>query len=148
MWRKVGALACVSLYAFVANFASSSLSSVIPALAAPGMFGPPQEGPYAIDKLTYFVSTNVLLCGAASIWWVPLAQTFGRRSIILVGILVMTLSSMWAGLALHNYNSFLAARIVMGIGEAPADTVCPDIVGSCFFVHQRGRAMVSGSNSS
>lgn len=74
-------------------------------------------------------------------WWVPLANTFGRRPVILVALLLLTLSSMWAGLA-KSYESLLAARLFMGIGGAPADAVAPDVVGEVFFVHQRGRAMV------
>jgi MFS family permease len=49
---------------------------------------------------------------------------------------------MWAGLT-TNFDSLLAARLVMGIGGGPADAVSPDVVGEIFFVHQRGRAMVS-----
>jgi len=49
---------------------------------------------------------------------------------------------MWAGLT-HNFNSLLAARFFMGVGSGPADTICPDVVGEIYFVHQRGRAMVS-----
>lgn len=49
---------------------------------------------------------------------------------------------MWAGLA-KSFDSLLAARLFMGIGGGPADAVAPDVVGEVFFVHQRGRAMVS-----
>lgn len=80
--------------------------------------------------------------GAASLWWVPLANTFGRRPIILLSLLMTTLCSMWGGLA-KSFESLLAARFFMGIGEAPSETVSPDVVGEVFFLHQRGRAMVS-----
>lgn len=82
------------------------------------------------------------MVGAANLWWVPLANTFGRGPVFLLSLLMLTLCSMWAGLA-HNFNSLLAARFLMGVGAAPADTVAPDVVGEVFFVHQRGRAMVS-----
>jgi hypothetical protein len=49
---------------------------------------------------------------------------------------------MWAGLA-KSFDSLLAARLFMGAGGGPADAVAPDVVGEVFFVHQRGRAMVS-----
>jgi len=82
------------------------------------------------------------MVGASNLWWVPLANAFGRRPIILLSLLLLMLSSMWAGLA-HSFDSLLAARFFMGVGGAPADTVAPDVVGEVFFVHQRGRAMVS-----
>ena len=77
-----------------------------------------------------------------NLFWVPLANTIGRRPIILLALLTLTLGSMWAGLA-TSFSSLLGARAIMGIGGGPADTVCPDVVGEIFFVHQRGRAMVS-----
>lgn len=61
------------------------------------------------------------MMGAANIWWVPLANVFGRRPIILGNLLLLVLSSMWAGLA-KSFGSLLAARVVMGIAVAPADT--------------------------
>jgi MFS family permease len=82
------------------------------------------------------------MLGASNLWWVPLANTFGRRPVILVSLLVLVFSSMWAALA-TSFNSLLVARLFMGIGGGPADAVAPDTVGEIFFVHQRGRAMVS-----
>jgi hypothetical protein len=35
----------------------------------------------------------------------------------------------------------------MGIGGGPADAVAPDVVGEIFFVHQRGRVMVSWNSA-
>jgi len=84
------------------------------------------------------------MLGASNLLWVPLANIFGRRPIILISVLLMTLSCMWAGLA-SNYTSLLAARALAGIGGGSADTICPDIIGEVWFRHQRGRAMVSAT---
>ena len=84
----------------------------------------------------------MLMMGASNLWWIPLANSFGRRPIVLISLLLLTLCSMWAGLT-HNFNSLLAARFFMGVSGGPADTICPDVVGEIYFVHQRGRAMVS-----
>lgn len=81
------------------------------------------------------------MLGVANLWWVPLANTFGRRPVILGSLLLLIFSSMWAGLT-TDFDSLLAARVFMGIGGAPADAVSPDVVGEILFVHQRGRAMV------
>jgi MFS family permease len=61
------------------------------------------------------------MMGAANILWVPLANTFGRRCITLFNILLLVLSSVWAGRA-KTFGSLLAARLFMGVGVAPADT--------------------------
>ncbi|KAJ6103021.1 major facilitator superfamily domain-containing protein [Penicillium sp. IBT 16267x] len=94
----------------------------------------------AAGKLTHLVAVNVLMMGAANIWWVPLANIIGRRPIILGYILLLVLSSMWAGLA-KSFGSLLAARVFMGIAVAPADTIAPNIVSEIFFTHQQGRAV-------
>ncbi|OCL07391.1 MFS general substrate transporter, partial [Glonium stellatum] len=135
-WRKAAILICMSLYAFINNYTSSSLSSAFPILATPAVFNPPV--PFA--KLSHLIAVNVLMQGAANLLWVPLANIFGRRPIVLLNILILTLSSMWAGLA-TSFNSLLVARFFMGVGGAPADTIAPDIVGEIYFMHQRGRAM-------
>jgi hypothetical protein len=49
---------------------------------------------------------------------------------------------MWYGLA-NSFESLLVARSFQGCGGGPADTLAPDLIGEIFFVHQRGRALVS-----
>jgi MFS family permease len=61
------------------------------------------------------------MMGAANIWWVPLANTFGRRPVNLFNILLLMFSSVWAGKA-TSFESLLAARFFMGVGVGPADT--------------------------
>jgi MFS family permease len=138
MWRKIAILAVMSIHPFVVNFTSSSISSALPIYASTGVFGFP---PKKFSQLTYFIACNILMLGASNLWWVPLANTFGRRPVVLGSLLLLVFSSMWAGLA-TSFNSLVAARIFMGIGGAPADAVSPDVVGEIFFVHQRGRALV------
>ncbi|KAH8655282.1 major facilitator superfamily domain-containing protein [Xylariales sp. PMI_506] len=134
-WRKHSMLLVASLYGFVANFASAAI--------APGLqlwpLAFPQD-PRPFTELTQLVAVNVLFQGAANIWWVPLSNTYGRRPVLLVATLVMTLCSVWCGLA-TSFNSLLVARIFQGIGESAADTVCPALVGDVYFVDERGRAM-------
>jgi len=81
------------------------------------------------------------MLGAANLWWVPLSNWAGRRPILLVATLLMTLCGMWCGLA-TSYDSLLAARLIQGIGGAAADTVAPALVGDVYFVDEQGRAMV------
>lgn len=131
-------LAVMSIHPFVVNFTASSISSALPIYASTPILGLPPKG---FSQLTYLVAVNVFMLGMANLWWVPLANTFGRRPVILLSLLLLVFSSMWAGLA-TSFDSLLAARIFMGIGGAPADAVSPDVVGEIFFVHERGRAMV------
>lgn len=131
-------LLCMSVHPFAVNFTSASISSALPIYAGSPIFGLP---PKPFSTLTHLAAVNILMLGFSNLWWVPLANTFGRRPITLISLLLLIFSSMWAGLT-TNFNSLLAARIFMGIGGGPADAVSPDVVGEIFFVHQRGRAMV------
>ncbi|KAB8074420.1 major facilitator superfamily domain-containing protein [Aspergillus leporis] len=135
-WRKFTVLVIMSLYAAIGNFTSSSIASAFPLYATPLAFNPP----VSFGKLGHLVAVNVLMMGAANILWVPLANTFGRRCITLFNILLLVLSSVWAGRA-KTFGSLLAARLFMGVGVAPADTIAPNVVGEIYFAHQRGRAM-------
>ena len=80
------------------------------------------------------------MAGVSNLWWVPLANTYGRRPIMLLSLLAFTLCSVWCAKA-TSFDSLLVARLFLGVSIGPSDTVCPDIIGEVFFVHQRGRAM-------
>lgn len=86
----------------------------------------------------------MLFLGVGNVVWVPLSNWLGRRPILLLATLIMTLCSVWCGMA-SNYDSLLAARIFQSIGGAAADTVAPALVGDLYFIHERGRAMVGTS---
>lgn len=98
--------------------------------------------PRPFSQLSHLVAVNILMLGLSNIFWVPLGNTFGRRPVLLAAMLVAVLGTMGCGLA-TTFNGLLAARVVQGVGFGPADTVAPDIVGEVFFLHQRGRALVS-----
>ncbi|PSN61544.1 MFS general substrate transporter [Corynespora cassiicola Philippines] len=136
-WRKIAILFCMSLFAFLANFSSSSISSALPAYASSPVLGTP---PQSLSELNKLVAVHVLMLGASNIFWVPLSNSFGRRPVVLLSLSIMIAASLWAKLA-TSFESLLAARAVMGIGGGPADAVSPDVVGEIFFVHERGRAM-------
>lgn len=104
------------------------------------LHGPPNLLPYG--TLSHLVAVNVLLIGVSNIIWVPIANTFGRRPVLIASMLLALVCSVWGGVA-NSFSSLLAARALQGAGFGPADTVSPQSVGEVFFVHQRGRAMVS-----
>ena len=83
---------------------------------------------------------NVLLFGISNIFWIPLANIFGRRAVLIFSMLLLILSSMWCGLA-KSFGSLEAARAIQGLAGGSAYTVAPLVVGEVFFLHERGRAM-------
>ncbi|GAB1738697.1 hypothetical protein NU219Hw_g3493t1 [Hortaea werneckii] len=138
LWRKYCVLLTMALYAFVANFASSVVAPAIPIMMF--QMAPPHSPPVSTSKLTKLVAVNVLMMGVSNIFWVPLANTFGRRPVLIASMLMATVFSIWAGVA-DSFGSLLAARVMQGLGYAPADTIAPDVAAEVFFVHERGRAI-------
>lgn len=143
MTRKITILSIMSIYAFVANFSSSVISSALPnlitAFATFPAHGPP-TGLESFSTLVQLVAVNSLMLGAANVFIVPLGNIFGRRPLILVCLAMLTGFSIWCAEA-KTFNSLLAARVLQGIGGAAADTLAPDVVGHIFFTHQRGRGL-------
>ncbi|OQO12751.1 hypothetical protein B0A48_02215 [Cryoendolithus antarcticus] len=133
-WRKLAVLFTVSLYALIANIASANIASALPLLTFQLL------PPNSLTRLGHLVAYNVLFAGCSNIVWVPLANIFGRRPIMLLAQLILIFASMGGGLA-TTFNGLLIARIFQGIGAGPEQTISPEIVGEVFFVHQRGRAM-------
>lgn len=81
-----------------------------------------------------------MTAAVSSIWWVPLANTYGRRPVLLVSTTLSLACCIWCARA-ESYNSLLSARIVTGTFIGSSETVCPDIVAETFLYHRRGRIM-------
>jgi hypothetical protein len=54
--RKIASLVCMSVFGFLANFASASIASAFPLLATPLAFNPPVP----IGDLSYLISVRPL----------------------------------------------------------------------------------------
>jgi MFS family permease len=81
------------------------------------------------------------MIGVSNLFWVPLANAFGRRIVLIIASLVMTMAGVWAAKA-SSLSSLFGARAVQGVGMGPCFTLPATIIGEVFFLHQSGRAMV------
>lgn len=81
--------------------------------------------------------------GFAATFFVPSSRVWGKRHAFIFGMLVLVASSVWGGVVgqQKNYNSFLWARIIQGVGCAPFEALVNAAVGDLYFVHQRGSRM-------
>ena len=140
-WRKYTVLAIMSIYCFAVNFATAgvapALTLILVQLPRPANTAPPGFG-----KLTHLVAFNVLMIGLGNIIWVPLSNIIGRRPVLILTMMILVAASAWCAVA-DSFESLLAARVVQGFGMGPADSIAANVVGEIFFVHERGRAMVS-----
>lgn len=83
---------------------------------------------------------NLFGIGVAGIICASSPRIWGKRHMILIGTVIVLISSIWGGLA-RSYNSMLAARIVQGFGTAPFEALINAIIGDLFYVHERGQRM-------
>ncbi|KAK0652357.1 major facilitator superfamily domain-containing protein [Cercophora newfieldiana] len=134
-WRKISCLTIICLYAFVCNFISASIAPALPIwnLSFP-------QDPRLFDDLMRFVALNILLLGLGNIFWVPLANIFGRRPVLVISALILFVATA-CGTIISNFNQVLAIRILQGLGSSVSETVAVAIVGDMFFVHERGSRM-------
>ena len=87
-------------------------------MLSPGFVEVSQDLNISIETLSQATAWLILTIGLALFITNPLAKLYGRRPIWILAIIIMFVTSVWAG-ATSTYNSFLASRIVGGIGMAP-----------------------------
>jgi len=67
-----------------------------------------------------------------------LTDHFGRKKILIGAAFLFTWSALWTALA-HEYNSFIAARIIGGVGIGLASNVSPIYIAEISPAEMRGR---------
>lgn len=88
---------------------------------------------WVINAYLLPLSALLLIGGAAG-------DQFGRKRVLIIGILLFTLASVGCALA-HDLNTLLAARVLQGIGAAILMPNSLGILGSSFEGEARGRAV-------
>lgn len=97
----------------------------------------------AIDTAnhTQLVITAYLLgFGGAQIFYGSLADRFGRRRVLLVGLAIYSLATVWAVYA-GSLETMLAARVVQGVGSAATRILAITIVRDCYSGAHMARVM-------
>ena len=77
------------------------------------------------------LSLGTLLFGA-------LADTYGRRSIMILGTVIALIASGCTSIKTINFEGYMAARLFQGIGAAPAGNVGLVIINDVSWEHERG----------
>lgn len=105
-----------------------------------------------MNDLSRFTALNVLLLGLGNIVFVPLANVFGRRIVLVLSTLTLFIATSCGmrdfgpgdghGHGMGIYQGILVIRIFQGLGSSVSETVGPAVVGDMFFVQERGGWMV------
>jgi MFS family permease len=92
-------------------------------------------------QLPLITGVTVLVLGFSNFIVIPFSNIFGRRaSTLLFGVLFLG-TCIWQALA-DSYGSFMAARAVIGLAAAPAETLMIQVIVDMYFLHERGVMMM------
>lgn len=132
--RPLGHWELVTLLASAMALNAAAIDIVIPALSNIG------TSLAIVDENSrqFIITAFVLGAGGAQIVYGSLADRFGRRPILLVGLLIYTLASI-AAIFAPSFGALLALRAIQGIGAASLRVVVVSIVRDLF----DGRRMAS-----
>ncbi|RAQ65988.1 MFS transporter [Aspergillus flavus] len=132
VWLKRCAIITASLTNFITNMAGSGLSVAVPNL----MREYRKSESAAVQLLTY----NFLFLSIGNIFWVPLANKFGKRASLLLSMALQAGTLVWCATA-TSFSSLLAARCVQGFAGAAGESIVPELAADIFFLHQRAAMM-------
>lgn len=89
-----------------------------------------------VEILSQATAWLILTIGLALFITNPLAKLYGKRPVYIIAIIIMFACSVW-GAATTQYNSFLASRVISGIGMAPYEVLVQASIADIYFVHER-----------
>lgn len=95
---------------------------------------------YAIPKVAYFFTSTSLLQGMGNLFWIPIANKWGRRPAYIASYVIYFATAVWL-IFEKSYSGFLVGRILMGFGAGAAETLAPVTITDIFFLHERGAIM-------
>ncbi|KAJ6619911.1 MFS general substrate transporter [Mycena sp. CBHHK59/15] len=131
-WLKIAVLLQVS---FLAGLGPLNQATVNPAFV-------PLAAHFHVSTVvaSYQTTIAIAFAGIGSFVWVPLANTYGRRPVLLFTTLIAAASSLGSGKAV-TWSQLIATRVLNGLGTSSFFTLGAGSVADCFFLHERGRAM-------
>lgn len=106
-----------------------------PILAA-GYSGLLKEFNVPLTTISYLVGGYMLAMGFGSVFASPTAILFGKRLVYLGGILLFLVGAIWGANA-NSFGSMMGARIIMGFGASPTESLPSATIAEIYFAHER-----------
>lgn len=94
----------------------------------------------SLQQASYLVSLVIAIIGVAPFFWMPLADRFGRRPILLWSLIISLVANVGCAKS-PSYATMAICRAIVAIGASPAAAIGAGMVQEVFFKHQRGRYM-------
>ncbi|KAF7356451.1 MFS general substrate transporter [Mycena venus] len=131
-WLKIAVLLQVSFLALLGPLNQATINPAFVPLAA--------HFHVSTVVASYQTTIAIAFAGIGSFVWVPLANTYGRRPLLLFTTLIAAASSLGSGKAV-TWSQLIATRVLNGLGTSSFFTLGAGMVSDTFFLHERGRAM-------
>ena len=90
-------------------------------------------------QVQWVQESYVLVFTSLLLIWGSVADRFGRKTILIIGIVIFTGASMWAGLS-TDFSSMVLARVIQGIGGSMVLPTTLSLVNANFQGKERGIA--------
>ncbi|KAK9374404.1 major facilitator superfamily domain-containing protein, partial [Lipomyces chichibuensis] len=127
-WRRDMALAVIGFHCMIGGGQTPILAAGFSTLAA--------EFNVSLSTLAYLVGGYMLALGFGSVIISPTAILYGKRVTYLLGTIIFLVAALWAS-GSHSFASLLAARIFMGFGVAPCESLPSATIAEIYFLHER-----------
>lgn len=89
-----------------------------------------------LHTISYLVGGFMLALGFGSVFASPTAILYGKRLVYLLGILLFLAGSLWAAAA-PDFGNLMGARILMGFGASPTESLASASISELYFQHER-----------
>lgn len=78
--------------------------------------------------------------GVGQLFYGPLSDLYGRKRMLLSGLVLFVAASLWAAVA-DSFTTLLAARVLQGFGAAAPRVIATAVVRDCFVGNRMARVM-------
>ena len=127
--RRPFVLASVMAALFMIAIEATIVSTAMPQIA--GQLGD-------LHLYSWVFSSFLLTQTATTVVFGKLADLYGRKPVLLVGIAVFLLGTVLCGLA-WSMPSLIVFRLIQGVGAGAIQPVCLTVVGDLYSVQERGK---------
>ena len=134
--KGIGFIEFIILVGFLTSVVALSIDTMLPALPLIGA----EYGLGNANDRQLVIVAFVFSFGPAQLLFGPLSDSFGRRPVLLFGLVAFALSSFVAAGA-NSFGLLLAARVAQGITAAAVRISSNAIIRDCFSGREMARAM-------
>ncbi|QIV95948.1 Bcr/CflA subfamily drug resistance transporter [Allofrancisella inopinata] len=90
-----------------------------------------------VSKMTITVSTYLVGFGVGMLIWGALSDRYGRKKILILGMLIYTISTILCSLS-SDFETLTFMRFIQGLGDSPAAVAAMAILKDCY----RGQKLI------